>query len=339
MSINGSSPLTVRAFYFIVVTIGGFFVMRLILAAQNEAFDKIRFEEKKELDKNQELSRLSLLSSPQKKVRISEMGDAKNLTKSESIKEPRNAASISSISSSSSSDSESIDHTQKRLNEPQIKTNILTNLLNKPKEKDTSNAINFNNNIQIIENYNFKHTCPNLSQKIQLLCDDEIDTFLIKYKQQSIKNSTVSPSILGSNLNASPNTKKNTLLHKYLAANLDNLKSMAVSKIKYLISEEHSGTPHYIIFNMLVYTVLVLNFIYLCMMSYPIDESRNNTIIFINTFCSSVFVVEIIFKLLVLGFRGYFKDGLNIMDFLSVSIGVIEILIVRISPSPDGKYN
>ena len=46
--IDSNSQVTVQGFYFAIVTFGGFFIMRLILAAQNEAFLKIRLDEKKE---------------------------------------------------------------------------------------------------------------------------------------------------------------------------------------------------------------------------------------------------------------------------------------------------
>jgi hypothetical protein len=116
-----------------------------------------------------------------------------------------------------------------------------------------------------------------------------------------------------------------------LSDKFGNIKQRAINKIKYFILEDHSATPHYIIFNFFIYSVTLLNFIYLCMLSYPISQDIVTSIIIINIFCSSVFVVEIIFKLLVLGIRPYFKDKLNIMDFCVVWIGVIEIIVVQVS--------
>jgi hypothetical protein len=46
--LDSNSPVAVKIFFFIIVTIGGFFIMRLILAAQNEAFVKFRLDEKRE---------------------------------------------------------------------------------------------------------------------------------------------------------------------------------------------------------------------------------------------------------------------------------------------------
>jgi hypothetical protein len=67
------------------------------------------------------------------------------------------------------------------------------------------------------------------------------------------------------------------------------------------------------------------------MLSYPISQEIVTQILVVNIFCSSVFVLEIAFKLLVLGIRPYFKDGLNIMDFCVAWIGVIEIIVVQVS--------
>jgi hypothetical protein len=46
--IDCNSPVVVQLFFFVIVTIGGFFIMRLILAAQNEAFVKFRLDEKRD---------------------------------------------------------------------------------------------------------------------------------------------------------------------------------------------------------------------------------------------------------------------------------------------------
>jgi hypothetical protein len=114
---------------------------------------------------------------------------------------------------------------------------------------------------------------------------------------------------------------------------------LAINKIKYFILEDHSGTPHYIIFNFFIYSVTLLNFIYLCMLSFPVSQDIANQTLIINIFCSVVFVIEIIFKLLVLGIRPYFKDKLNIMDFSVVWIGVIEIIVVQASANINDNAN
>jgi hypothetical protein len=110
-----------------------------------------------------------------------------------------------------------------------------------------------------------------------------------------------------------------------------------MNKLKLLILEEHSGTPYYIIFNLIIYSVTLTNFIFLCMISYPMTQEFIDSLNFINIFCSSVFVIEMIFKFMVLGFKGYFKDKLNIADFIVVLIGVGEVIYVRASTNPDGN--
>lgn len=106
-----------------------------------------------------------------------------------------------------------------------------------------------------------------------------------------------------------------------------------------MILEEFSGTPYYILFNISIYGITLVNIIYLCTMSYPMTEQTASQIVFVNIFCSSIFVVEIIFKIMVLGCKSYFIDKLNIADFIVVGLGIVEIIVVRISPNPDGKFN
>ena len=40
---------------------------------------------------------------------------------------------------------------------------------------------------------------------------------------------------------------------------------------------------------------------------------------------------------MVLGINGFFKDKLNVMDFIVVNLGIVEIILVRISPDPNGN--
>lgn len=123
----------------------------------------------------------------------------------------------------------------------------------------------------------------------------------------------------------------------FITDKFDVLKKQAVAKLQLLVLDEHSGTIQYILFNFAIYFIILINFTYLCLTSYPISQSVVDNIIFVNIFCSGFFVMEIVFKLIVLGFRNYFKDMMNVLDFFVVMMGIVEIVIVKTNADMSGK--
>jgi hypothetical protein len=203
--------------------------------------------------------------------------------------------------------------------------------------------------IIVIENLEIEHACKKLNEKLKDLKSK--DTFIDPYLQDIFSYSDLE-SPQKDNFIITPSAKQNSdlknnwdpikmgeNLKNFLTDKMGDIKNMAITRIKFLILEEHSNTPHYIIFNLFVYSVTFVNLIYLAMTSYPMTQETSDKIIFANIFCSSVFVTEIVFKLIVLGFKGFFKDKLNVMDFSVVSLGILEIIAFKITPDNTDNSN
>ena len=61
---------------------------------------------------------------------------------------------------------------------------------------------------------------------------------------------------------------------------------------------------------------------------YPMSQTHADILDVSNVVLTAIFAVEMVLKLLGLGFRGYVANRFNIFDGLLVIIGLIEILII-----------
>jgi hypothetical protein len=129
-------------------------------------------------------------------------------------------------------------------------------------------------------------------------------------------------------------TKKSK--NSFFLEKLNEYKENFINKLKLLILEEHSKTPHYIIFNSIIFFVNLLNFIFLLTIHHQMESWQVQRIVMINIACSGIFVIEIIFKILVLG-RSYFKDLMNVLDFVVIFAGIAEIAVTNYNSDPYGK--
>lgn len=237
----------------------------------------------------------------------------------------------------------------KQTTSPRIPINAAKN--NKGKDNELV-FLNQNRKIIVIENLEIEHACKKLNEKLRDLKSK--DAFIDPYLQdifcgsdlESQPENPQKDNFFKLPINDSNEEKKTFNLFKksetiktFISDKMGDIKNMAINRIKFLILEEHSNTPHYIIFNLFVYSVTFVNLIYLAKTSYPMTQDTSDQIIFANIFCSSVFVTEIIFKLIVLRFKGFFQDKINVMDLCVVSLGILEIIAFRISPDSRDDSN
>jgi hypothetical protein len=80
-------------------------------------------------------------------------------------------------------------------------------------------------------------------------------------------------------------------------------------------------------FNIFITTCIVLNTILLASDRYPIKKRTGQVLADLNLVCSIIFIVEMVIKLIGLGFKGYVSDGFNIFDCVIVHISVFEMAI------------
>ena len=112
-------------------------------------------------------------------------------------------------------------------------------------------------------------------------------------------------------------------------------KNKIIIRIKYMILDSHSDRVEYLIFHCIVYFLTILNFIFLCFISSNMSQKLSSNIFIINIFCSSVFMLEILLKLIVLKTE-FFSDCFNILDFFIILAGVTEIIIVNLNNNQEG---
>ena len=187
------------------------------------------------------------------------------------------------------------------------------------------------NNIFVISNPIYQHQNSNIKKSLINHKSKYVDMILYDY-YNLMPPPIHSSSSLQSSMDESEGTSKpNNLIFQ--------VKKLAVSKIKYMILEEYSHTYQYIIFNCLIYLVTTLNIVFMCLMSYPMSEKLSNIMNIVNIVCSSIFVLEMIFKILVLGCKGWVKDKLNIADFVVVFLGIFEIIYVKCNKDKSDDSN
>jgi len=80
-------------------------------------------------------------------------------------------------------------------------------------------------------------------------------------------------------------------------------------------------------FNIFITTCIVLNTVLLAQDRYPVKKRTGQVLADLNQVCSIIFIVEMVIKLIGLGFKEYVSDGFNIFDCVIVHISVFEIVI------------
>lgn len=103
-----------------------------------------------------------------------------------------------------------------------------------------------------------------------------------------------------------------------------------------MILDSNSHKLEYQIFNFFIYSFTLINFIFLCNITYDISEEFATTLFIVNVFCSCFFVVEMVFKIIVLK-KEYFSDCFNILDFFIILGGIGELFKDRLNSNPNGK--
>ena len=68
---------------------------------------------------------------------------------------------------------------------------------------------------------------------------------------------------------------------------------------------------------------------------YPEDEDLSEVTSLLNNIFTYCFILEMIIKLIGLGFREYSRDSFNIFDAIVVVLSVVDIIITSTSSSDD----
>merc|ERR1719397_1553093 len=89
-------------------------------------------------------------------------------------------------------------------------------------------------------------------------------------------------------------------------------------------------------FNEFVLLVIMLNTITLAIYWPTITSETENVLEILNYLFTLFFTIEMIIKLIGLGFKGYVSDNWNVFDGLIVIVSVIESLTALASPSQEG---
>jgi hypothetical protein len=222
---------------------------------------------------------------------------------------------------------------------------IENNLFNYKLGKNENNKRPKNKNISYEPLIEFSHSCKQIKEKISFLKSkgEKIDPIFnletVQIFQDNIKLAQeTKQKLYHSNLSGNSRSDFVKSVATLVSTKLENVKNMTINKLKFLILEKYSNTPGYIIFNVFMYLLTLVNLLFLFTLSYPIKDDAVKRVNFINILCSSLYLLEIFFRLLVLGWKGYFRDKSNITDLVVVLLGVIEILTINLNSDPDGKF-
>jgi Ion transport protein len=72
---------------------------------------------------------------------------------------------------------------------------------------------------------------------------------------------------------------------------------------------------------------ILVNTLLLALDRYPDDPEETKVMEKINIFFTAIFTVEVVIKLLAIGFKHYFKSMFNLFDCLVVISGLIDIFL------------
>lgn len=110
----------------------------------------------------------------------------------------------------------------------------------------------------------------------------------------------------------------------------ERAESNCLFKVCYIIS------THYI-FTMIITVFIVVNTAVLAMHSYPVNFEREKTADTLNDIFTLCFFVEMIIKLLGLGFREYVRDTFNIFDAVLVIISLVDFVLSTLPSTDDNS--
>ena len=80
-------------------------------------------------------------------------------------------------------------------------------------------------------------------------------------------------------------------------------------------------------FTMFITILIIANTIVLALEQYPEDPSTIEISNYLNEFFTWSFVVEMVIKLIGLGFKEYARDSFNIFDALVVVLSLVDIIV------------
>ena len=329
--LDGCSKTSTIVYFNAIVIIGGFFIIKLILSAQYDAMKKVindeidlklfqLNEQKKKTDIfffNKE-DRLELFSQKKRETfrDISSYGSNMGLLSS-----PRKHR-INFVDDYKNQKSK---RTSTKQESKFMKKQSASSLRNLDENGNSSNNLRSNLSIHnnLIVNTHYKN--------IKKIMDKRSSTSYNINKNFNKKSNNNSSSESKSNNNESFEKSSPKLLSK--------VKKKLINKIKYMVLEEYSNTIQYKIFNILIYFVITLNIVFMCLMRHPMSKKLENIIDIINLVCTSLFMLEIIFKIIVLGFKNWLNNKFNIVDLVIAILGLFEIIYVKINKDTTDDVN
>ena len=81
------------------------------------------------------------------------------------------------------------------------------------------------------------------------------------------------------------------------------------------------------IFTLIITLLIIANTAALAMDKYPEDEDLSEVTTVLNNIFTICFIVEMVVKLIGLGFREYSRDSFNIFDAIVVILSIVDIII------------
>ena len=307
--LDGCSKSSTILYFNGIVIIGGFFIIKLILSAQYDAMKKVFNEEndsklKKLKDKNSSGFVINLKNC-ENDINKKD-GELMSLGSQISIVSPLNKNQIVNNLSLNSKKNVKFE-----LNFNRLKS--ITSMNDRNTEENHLNGSNSNN---------FRFFFPTLSKENKYLS--------LKTQYNDFQNITKNKSIIKSktNINSSKKDYDQELLNKNLS-----IFNKCKYKLKYMVFEDYTNSIEYIIFNTIIYVVITLNIFIMCLMKYPMSVKLSNIIYIVNLISLTIFILEIIFKIIILGFKKWFSYKFNRVDLIIVILGIYEIIYVKISKS------
>ena len=88
-----------------------------------------------------------------------------------------------------------------------------------------------------------------------------------------------------------------------------------------------SKVTAYFLFTYFISLIIILNTIVLAMDEYPMDPTKDFILEKINIVFFAVFFLEMIFKMIGMGLKNYFKDYFNTFDCIIVMISCIDVVL------------
>jgi len=81
------------------------------------------------------------------------------------------------------------------------------------------------------------------------------------------------------------------------------------------------------IFNYFIQTCIIINTIILSLDRHPISKKEEEVHVYFHNILASIFLVELLIKILGLGFRTYWKELFNRFDCVIVLLSAVDMLV------------